>query len=507
MDKKRLDLFYKEFEINADKYYKYILLFIIVAYFLSELGAGLVKGGRWDLYQHIAMADRFLDGKGFYYSTVEASSPYFPGVAFLAVLVGKLFNPYRDYILLVIASLIGALFFLFLIKISNKYVKNKWIPLMIMSAYMFTMFDSYRSYMNEFKADTSVLLIGYLICCIIDKIEKNEEIKFLQLAGLFVLAFVMGITKQQALYVDIGIGLYVVFQKEIKIPTKIKILVPLVLAGLIDIGIVFSIPGVEILAIKNLSDMPYHSIKSIIAQMGACFKGNWLFFVFLFVFAFLWIKKMVKLDDFAWKWMMISLVFGAGQIIGGWKLGGNAGNYEVGMVNFVPFTMIGAGWVFEEYIAEKKKGQTVIISMACAICITCVYLAGFGLRRIPRIILKVRNDNEASAYLSERFGGEEIMYYSNQYMQVTRSAAIPGMDIYTTPSNIAEYANMQGEYIKEQKYKYLYVNAEDFKKWDESSLEYEGIETHSYENLNTYYELLEDEDMPESLQGQLYVAK
>ena len=92
-------------------HYKIMALLTMTMYFLRSLMSGLIKGGRWDLYQNIAMADRFLNGQGLYYSAIEASSPYFPGVAFLSIFIGKFFYPWRDYILLVIASLIGTVFY------------------------------------------------------------------------------------------------------------------------------------------------------------------------------------------------------------------------------------------------------------------------------------------------------------------------------------------------------------------------------------------------------------
>ena len=94
---------------KVDKYFNIIMIIVLMAYFMLNFTNGLIKGGRWDLYQNIAMADRFLDGKGFYYSVEEASSPYFPGVAFLAIGIGFLCNAYRDYVLLFIASAIGTL--------------------------------------------------------------------------------------------------------------------------------------------------------------------------------------------------------------------------------------------------------------------------------------------------------------------------------------------------------------------------------------------------------------
>ncbi len=490
-----------------DEHYTLLTVVALFCYFFSSLIAGLLKGGRWDLYQNIAMADRYLDGQGFYYSSTEASSPYFPGVAFLSVFIGKFFYPWRDYILLVIASLVGTMLLYALIKLGEKFSGNKSLSLIVTFILVSIGFGSYKSYMNEFKADSLVLLLGIFIVLVVEKVECKEwkcGIKVFLL--LFCLGFLMDITKQQALYVDIALGIYLLFTKRLALKEKTGILGSLILAGIADIVAVFHIPNAEIQTVKNLKDMPFWDIKSIIVQMGIDFKENILYFLLLFLFAYLFVRKKIVIDDLGKKWLFISLAFGAGQIIGGWKTGGNAGNYEAGMISFLPFVVTAADYFYQEYFVEEKKMiiKGVLNYTVCACCFVILVIGGFLL---GRVISKIQTDGEISEYLSQKFGDETIMYYSDQYMQIARSTVRPGMDIYTVPSNMREYMHAREEYLRNQIYKYLYVNAEYFKSSDDNSMAYFAEKVDTYGMLTRYYEEVDDPDMPESLKGQLFVAK
>lgn len=495
---------------SLNRHYKLSVLMVLIAYYVLNVTAGFIKGGRWDLYQNIAIADRFLNGQGFYYSAIEASSPYFPGVAFLAAFIGwgGVIYPWRDYILLAIASLIGTAFFYALIKLGEFFSGNKWISLIVTSGLLFTGFDRYKFYMNEFKADSCVLLIGIVLAYFIEKFEKDKKrinAKYLLLISVF--AFVMDITKQQALYIDVALGLYLLFTKKFLLVEKIKILGSLILAGIVDLLVIFSIPNIQIQVIQNLKDMPYWDIKDIIKQMENDFLCHKLFFILLIVFALFWIIKKIEISSLATKWLIISMFFGCAQIAGGWKIGGNAGNYEVGMVTFLPFVVMVTDYFFSNYIVELKKQNVIAVCDIVLICCSVMVYLYVGYSQIPTVFEKIQTDKEASEYLSNKFGGETIMYYSDEYMRVARSTVVPGMDVFSVPYFIEEYRDVRAEYIKNQTYKYLYVNKNNFVKWDTNSMTYFDHESNAAELLDEYYVVIEDANMPESLQGQLYVAK
>lgn len=493
--------------VFIENHHKLFYAAMVLVYFAKSVSAGLLGGGRWDLCQHIAMADRFLAGRGLYYSPIEASSPYFPGLAFLSILIGKLFYPWRDYILLVIASLVGTAFFAVLAKFGERFSKNRCLAWVITFLLLSTGFPSYRGYMVEFKADSLVLLCSVFLVLLIDDVEqKKKKAGAVAAVLLLLIGFLMDITKQQALYVDVALGLYLLFTKRLVVKEKIILLGSLIIAGILGIMVIFSVSGVEIQAIKSLKDMPYWAVKSIILQMYSTFRENIFYFLLLILSVYLFFAKKIRLGSLENKWLMIAVCFGAGQIVGGWKSGGNAGNYEAGMVSFLPFVVMAAACFFEEYFVDRKK-ETVIAFLNYAVCGVLLLLFTLSARHLQKFANKIDTDRSVSAYLSENFADEAVMYYSNQYMQIARSTAVPGMDIYSVPSNIKEYRHTREEYLKNQIYKYIYVNPDDFKAWDDNAEVYFNEKADSYGMLEKYYTALDDPDMPEDLKGQLFVAK
>ena len=302
---------------------------------------------------------------------------------------------------------------------------------------------------------------------------------------LFCLGFIMDISKQQALYVDIALGGYLLFTKSLVRKEKIVLLGSLIVAGILDIIIIFNIPGAEILTIKNLSNMPYWSVKTIVPKTVVDFLDDIIYFLFLFLFIYLFIKKKVKLESLGRKWLIIAIVFGGGQMVGAWKIGGNTGNYQAAMVSFLPFLVIAVDYFYKEYFKDEKK-RIIIYVLNCAICVMCFGVLAYVGYKSKSILNKINTDREVSIYLSENFGSETLMYHSDNYMQIARSTVNPGMDVCTVPDNINNYIHIREKYLKDHTYKYLYIDPEELKKWDESAKMYFGEEVDAYGMLDKY---------------------
>jgi hypothetical protein len=346
--------------------------------------------------------------------------------------------------------------------------------------------------MHEFKADSAVLLFGGVIVWLIERCETDKSrinIKYLLL--MFVTAFAMDVTKQQALYVDFALGIYLVFTKKFNITEKVKILASLILAGVVDLVVIFSIPGLEITAIKNLKNMPYHDLSWIIADAKTLIIAQKYVVALLVMMFIIWILKKVKLPSLANKWFLVSLLFFAGQTVGGCKLGGNSGNYEVGLVCFLPFAVLSADYLLTNYILKEKR-RDVVMLCSLMLAVTMLYVAcSVPCKMASDVADKINTDTAVSEYLSEVADGRKIMYNAGNYMQIARSTALPGLDLDSVPSYIDEYTNTRSDSIKNQTYDFLYSSfSGDLLKLVEEN-----------------YTLVEDPDMPESLHEQLWIAK
>lgn len=485
-----------------------ILILLLFGYFSKSLMSGLINGGRWDLYQQIAMADRFLAGHGLYYSSIEASSPYFPGVSFLSIIVSQFAFSYRDYILLVAASAVGTCFFYMLISLGEKFSGNKTIAMITISVLLFTGFEHYRSYMSEFKADSFVLLCSIAIMFVIEKLEREKYSgRIFPLLFVMGMAFIMDITKQQAVYLNVSIIGYLLFISSAAWKSRLALCAAIICSGIVSLLLLFSIPGIEIQTIDNLKDMPYWSLKDIIYQMGGTFRSHKLYFLLCLYFSYLCIAKKIVLSSLGKKWLCIAVLFCAAQIVGGWKLGGNSGNYQVGMVTLVPFAAVAASRMYESLIAESKKKIVVVFGLFVCFVLSGMFLASSAYKIPKQLIPKFQENAAISEYLSANCHNEVIMYYSNQYMIISRSSAIPGMDIYSTPSNSQKYWNTRAEMLNKKVYKYLYIEPENLKHWDDSTEKYFGYNPLSMKALKDNYQMIEDDNMPKELQGKLFEVK
>ena len=498
--------------IFVKKYFYFILVLLFLSvYFFLNFVYGIDKGGRWDLYEHIAIADRFISGKGFYYSPIEASTPYFPGLAFLSVVIGTLCNPWRDYVMLVLASLSGTLLLFFLILTSKDSIKHKWIGIAIVTIVFYQGFHDYMFYMNEFKADSLILVYSFIIAIIIDKLKEdklkyNIEVFFL----LFIIALLMDVTKQQALYTDAAFGFYLLFTKKMSFKKRLLILSPLIVAGLVDIVIVFSIPNLSVTAIKNLKEMPFFCLDKIVSMSINFFRCNCIFIILMVLYAVLLIMKKTVISDIHKNWLLIAVFFAIGQFAGGIKIGGNEGNFEAGVIAFLPFVIIAADFIYDKISALFIKDDfKKAISVMCQAIMSVILIAlsiHFAASIPSTLSNKIACDNAVSEYLTKKCDGEKIMYDSDNYMRVIRSNAVPEMDIYTVPLYLSEYSTLIEDTLSSQKYKYLYIIPSDLMSFDNINLEYQELETHYFDTFRQNYTSVDDDQMPDELKGRLYIS-
>ncbi len=484
----------------------YLCLFLAASgYFAVNYADALSKGGRWDLYQHIAMADRFLDGKGFYYSPIEASTPYFPGVGLLSVVIGHLFGDSRDIILLFIASILGSVFYVLLVKIAVQLSENKWLSFIVVSCAVFNHFGFYKFYMNEFKADTLVYIYAVILVMMILSFQNNRERKIGFYLGLFGVSFLMDITKQQALYVDVALGVYIVFSRKLRMKEKTKLLVPMVSAGIVDVVILFSITDMKLLAIENLSKMPYWDGDHIYEELiRGVYEEHKMIFWLAVISCILFCVTKKKSKDLFHMWFLITMAVLIAQIAGGMKIGGNGGNYEAGLILVVPFVPICLDRVIRYFIKDKRAGILYAIMIAYLIYPRMSDMNIYGYQRVCDNMKKVKPEQEIQ-YLANYYSGKKCMYDSDHYMLIYRSGLMPGADIYTTPLYCEEYFDLIKTKIEDHEYDVIVINVNDLETFDEQTLKYFDHESNTAEALLDNYVLDDRGDIPPGLKGKVYI--
>ena len=490
---------------HSNLIYWIVVSLVLFCYFLLNFNAAMQKGGRWDLNQHLAMADRFLQGNGFYYSAAEASTPYFPGVGFLSVFVGWIFGGARDTVMLILASLIGTAFMYVLVYIATTFTGHRWFSLFLVSIVLFSGFDTYKFYMNEFKADSLVLIYAFLLILLIVKIEGDSEtIQKRHVVFMFLISFLMDITKQQALYVDFALGLYIVFSRRLNVRKKLISFASMVSGGIASLIVMLPISGFWLLTIDNLNKMPWWDSYHILDDLSDVFSEYKIGYFAVIMLLFLVAIKVVKLHSEHIMWLLVSLLFMIGQFAGGMKIGGNSGNYQVGIVSFTPFFVIFAFEVVRFFVKDSRQ---MFITGGLFVIMVLRIQDAFGKNPIGDFGLRQATVSQSAEYLSKHYAGKCCMYDSDHYMMISESECVAGMDIYTVPYYTDEHAKDLENALIQKTYPVLVVNQWDLKEMDRVAITCFNRDSNIYKVLMENYEIENGEDIPPELRNRIYVAK
>lgn len=329
----KVRLFVDRLKIYLERNESFIAWFGLGTFFFFLITWALAKGGRWDLYEPIAMADRWPDRYGYSKGIIDQfipSTPYFPGVSFLALFIP--FKIYQVEVMLLIANsciliLYGLLFFIYR-KFGGERSAISYIT--FSAAISCLILAPWLTYAKEFKPDTIALCFFVLAFLASTSIDRNP-LRTMVLIGSVLMALLF---KQQIIAPITGllIGRLV---SEISIAEKIKDAL-MVSAGLfIGAVIVLSIDGAAFYAVQSHVGREHISIFD---------RGHMLLVIKLiavFVLGYLTLGKEGFLHKICrpLKFYSYSIpmgLWGLAGIAGAINVGGNTGNTAVGVVLAIP---------------------------------------------------------------------------------------------------------------------------------------------------------------------------
>jgi len=133
-----------------------ISLLLLFAYSFS---VSLPKGGRWDLYQALYLADKGIHYPDWANGDYSPGTPYFPGVSFL-LRAASLVAPVSEFSALVLASLVTTSLIFTLAMLSKRLdiVTDVGATLPIYVAFSIAFLNPWIGYSGEFKPDSLALL-------------------------------------------------------------------------------------------------------------------------------------------------------------------------------------------------------------------------------------------------------------------------------------------------------------------------------------------------------------
>lgn len=313
-----------------------ILAWIVGGLFLFSLFTqGIAKGGRWDLYEAIAMADQLSGQFGYSQGSIDwfkPSTPYFPGVSFLAALT-RTFGGYQVEMLLFAASacVVFLLYLLFFLYRSGggSWPLARFFVFSVAVSYFFL--PSWLDYAKEFKPDAISLVFFVAGSLALLKLERgvNRAVLVVSLLAISLLF------KQQIVAPMFGLSL-VSFLKHGSYFEKIKDFTYICLGGILGLGIAISVEGGLFYAVLShvgrgrVSVVDKEHLQLFLEVFGVVFFA-------LAVLGFNSFKERLAALVSNGAVLLIPAIFWfLACFSGAMNYGGNIGNTAVGMVLFIP---------------------------------------------------------------------------------------------------------------------------------------------------------------------------
>ncbi|QCC84459.1 hypothetical protein DDIC_00905 [Desulfovibrio desulfuricans] len=310
----------------------FIYLAVTITFFCSQFSKALSDGVDWDLLEHLAMADRwphfgYTMGASDGYAL---STPYFPGVALLAVVVHQFFGNADVQVMLFIAA------FFLVCAVQGTYLFYKHLddhpvsfPVYGAASLAFCQFflGDYAAYAAEFKPD-SISIVFFLLTYL--AITKKHFLKYIAMA---VSAGAAVMCKQQIVFALGGLMLGVLL---LRVDLKSRLLTVLsVGAGIVlSLAIILNIQGAFTTAVSAHAAQKWNPFQmwnglNILVAYCIVIGFSSLSSFKNYLSTVISRKKLVILFP-----TMFYLFF---SVLGGLRWGGNTGNTQVGIVMLIPF--------------------------------------------------------------------------------------------------------------------------------------------------------------------------
>lgn len=310
-----------------------IVIFIV---FLASWA--LAKGGRWDLYEAIAMADRWPDRFGYTEGVVDLfypSTPYFPGVSLLAICLTPLGEYQVNVLLLIAIACVPVLhWFLFFVYKKIGGVRTADVYVAFSLSISFFILGPWLSYAKEFKPDTIALCFFVLAFLALTSFDR-KPVRYMMIIGAVAMAILF---KQQVIAPIVGL-LVGHLVSSISLSEKFKDILMILIGLTISAITIFSIKGAFFYAVQShvgrehISIIDSYHLILALKLLGLFAIGFYVSGKKLIIEKFLNITKLHTYSIPLVIWMLAGI---AGAI----NIGGNIGNTAVGVVLAIPILVL-----------------------------------------------------------------------------------------------------------------------------------------------------------------------
>jgi len=353
---------------------------------------------RWDLLEQIAMMDNAANG-GSLYPGADAELPhgvsvYFPGVALLAWMIAKMGGGfYVVEIMLFIACAVVIVFLEMLRKAAARTfgttsAPQDFFPLAI--AYVYFICPLWLYYAREFKPDTIAILIGMIGLMTANWLQPIGTAMPRIVAGALLFGFAV-VFKQQYVALLFGLALFTIFH-----PSRDRIIFTTI--ALISAVSVFYLSYASVSGwywnITVLADDGLLDVRQIVTDNFRTAAAVIQFAMLGFVFTRLpgLHKEAAGLPAglgrppwFRSPWFWISVPAMGAAAISALKVGGNAGNTQLGLILLLPLV---------HYLSRNANRRVLIALAWCAVIshLTTLYAGPASYLEARRLKAFIQNE-------------------------------------------------------------------------------------------------------------------
>lgn len=498
------------------KRYKRVISILLIIYIIGNsmllVTNKFAGGGRWGVSMFVAMAKRFLDGGGLFYSDAETgflTSPfYFPGGTFVAILVQLVFNHGIECIMILIASFMGIGTIFLLVYIAGENRKDYLVPALVIFPLFFNGFHSLRSYMAEMHPDMPVLLFGAGAAIVMDKIVKDESEKWYRYMLLVMLLVCAGVFKQNSVMIFLGLGIAILSAKALDSKKKFSLLLSVFVAGILVLLVIFGIDGCFEATVQVMARHGAVSKETFIGYICNSIKSNKVFVVLLIAFLLLFFTKNIELTFVQRIWLMAGMIWLMFNIYGAKKEGSNEGNVDAALIALAPFV----GMVVQELYYKIKEHIKIDdcfwlqwkrrpILMAGVYMVLIVYMISWGVLTYSEIkwdknqyIARKVNENAVTDWLNSNCRKGSLALYGHYYFWLNDADIDINTDFYT------ENAYAMADMVTDEELERLYNQY----KWDVIIFNTNKYRTSPAEWTFANYELVEGEVISDIISMEVY---
>lgn len=420
---------------------------VVFAFCVSGKLAG---GARWSSGLPLGGVDNWLYEGGSLYTVAEEGitpgASYFPGLVLLSLLYRLIFGYGAETAIIITGGIIAIFtFWGFSIVVSDDKKQRFWIA--IGAALFFVIeFPEARFYLLEMHPDIPALMFFLWGVIFLNRFLERYN-KFYYCAATILFWFA-GLFKQNAVFLYIGLAIYVLLSKKLGLREKVSIIISELIAGVATLVVVMLIDGCWYNCITVNSLHPLLSIKEYLYYGVAACWHNKIFIVFAFAYLILLIRgNIVQRREIEHMWFASSIGWLVFCIYGSAKEGANAGNMEAAIVTVMPFVLITVVKLFVHMkgmvnIDKMKDGlatlkakkffhmAVVAISSAMYIAVVLAFIYQTDIR-MNQFSERIKLQNEFSEWLSAHYGGKKVAYNTITYELFHNASVDKAADLYT----------------------------------------------------------------------------